>query len=250
VSDIEGKSVGVNERVPVLEPVSGEEGTEYQRLADILRSRIVSGELAPGDRLVEAELSEEYHVSRGTVREALRSLASQALVETVRGRTGGSFVARVGPESISDYLRTSVGILLTHEGIDLSDLIEVRQLIEPFAASLAAERHDPGTCQVLRDCQVAATSPRRDELNWDWHRAVLRLSGNPLLPALAMPVYELLISRFDRSQGKPSHWRRIEREHREITELIEAGDARGAEAAMLEHVQAVHLTYRELATLQ
>jgi GntR family transcriptional regulator, transcriptional repressor for pyruvate dehydrogenase complex len=222
--------------------------TEYERLSADLRSAIVTGELQPGDRLVEAALAERYRVSRGTVREALRLLASQDLVETTRGRTGGTFVARVRPEAISDYLRTSVGVLLTHEDLALSDLVEVRQVIEPFAAGLAAARHEPGPVAALRDLQASATSTRRDELNWEWHREVLRLSGNPLLPALALPVYELLNTRFDRRTGRRGHWRRIEREHALITELIEAGDARGAEAAMRDHLNAVHLTYLDLAT--
>jgi len=222
-------------------------GTEYQRLASDIKSAIITGDLSPGDRLVENDLAEQYQVSRGTVREALRLLASQDLVETVRGRTGGTFVARIEPERISDYLRTSVGVLLTHDSIVLSDLVEVRQVIEPFAAALAAARHEPGPVEQLRALQVSATSPQRDEMNWEWHRAVLRLSGNPLLPALALPVYELLITRFDRRTGRRGHWRRIEREHEHITALIEAGDSHGAEAAMREHLQAVHLTYLDLA---
>lgn len=226
---------------------SADSVTEYQRLADDVRGSILTGKLAPGDRLVEAELAERYQVSRGTVREAFRLLASQHLVETLRGRSGGTFVARIVPERISEYLRTSVGVLLMHDGVDLSDLVEIRQLVEPFAASLAAARHEPGPVEELRALQVGATSPNRDEMNWDWHRAILRISGNPLLPALAMPVYELLSSRFDRTKGRRGHWRRIEREHEEITALIEAGDARGAEAAMKDHLQAVHLTYLDLA---
>jgi GntR family transcriptional repressor for pyruvate dehydrogenase complex len=239
--------VGTEAGEHAVPAITVDPGTEYERLAEDVRSAILHGDLAPGDRLVEADLAEKYQVSRGTVREALRLLSSQALVETTRGRTGGSFVARVEPESISEYLRTSVGILLTHEGVDLSDLIEVRQLIEPCAASLAAARHEPGSAAELRDYHVAATSPVRDDLNWEWHRTVLRLSGNPLLPALATPVYELLTSRFDRSHGRRGHWRRIEREHAEITGLIEAGDSKGAETAMREHLQAVHLTYIDLA---
>lgn len=222
-------------------------GTEYQRLADDVRASILSGALAPGDRLVEADLAEQYNVSRGTVREAFRLLASQHLVETMRGRSGGTFVARVVPERISDYLRTTMGVLLTHDGINLSDLIQIRQLIEPFAASLAASRHESGPVAALRELQVPATSPRRDDMNWEWHRMVLRLSGNPLLPALATPVYEALTTRFDRSKGRRGHFNRIEKEHAEITALIEDGDARGAEAAMREHLQVVHLTYLDLA---
>jgi len=229
-------------------PLSGASGsTEYQRLANDIRAQIVTGSLAPGDRLIEADLTETYDVSRGTVREAIRLLASERLVETVRGRSGGTFVARVAPESIASYLNTTVGALLTQHDVALSDLVEVRQLIEPFAASLAADKCGATGADELHALQVHAKAPDRDEMNWGWHRAVLRLSGNPLLPALAMPVYNVLSTRFDRTQGKQSHWQRIEREHSEITNLIEAGDARGAEEAMRDHLHVVHLTYLDLA---
>lgn len=223
-------------------------GTEYQRLADDVRDRIVSGRLAPGDRLIEADLAEDYAVSRGTVREAIRLLASERLVETMRGRSGGTFVARVAPESISAYLHTTVGALLTQDNVALSDLVEVRLLIEPFAASLAAKKSDADSHSELKKWQVRASAADRDEKNWEWHRSVLRLSGNPLLPALAMPVYNVLATRFDRSKGKRVHWQRIEREHEEITHLIEMRDSHGAEDAMRDHLQVVHLAYLDLAS--
>lgn len=223
------------------------QGTEYANVAEGLRARILSGELSPGDRLVEAELVAEYGVSRGTVREALRLLASESLVRTVRGRVGGTFVADVEPDSIAGYLRTAVGVLLQNEQIALSDLVEVRQLLEPFAAALAAGRHEDNS--GLRGLVALASDQDRDQLNWEWHREVLRASGNPLLPAIAGPVYELLASRFDRRQGKRTHWLRIEREHQEITDLIERGDAVAAQEAMRRHLEGVHLTYLDLAAL-
>lgn len=65
----------------------------YAVLAGHLRSRILSGELQPGERLPgEAELTAEFGVGRSTIREALRSLASQNLIETTRGVTGGASV--------------------------------------------------------------------------------------------------------------------------------------------------------------
>ena len=88
--------------------------TGYQRLADDVRAAILTGALAPGDRLVEADLAEQYDVSRGTVREAFRLLASQHLVETMRGRSGGTYVARVVPERMSftalSRARSAVGL--------------------------------------------------------------------------------------------------------------------------------------------
>lgn len=221
------------------------EGTEYQKVADDLRGRILSGQLTPGDRLVEGDLVGEYDVSRGTVREALRLLASERLITTARGRSGGTFVAALAPEAISGYLQTTVGVLLQHDQVALSDLVEVRQVLEPFAAGLAASRH--ASLERLTGLIAGAADADRDLRNWEWHREVLRLSGNPLLPALAGPVYELLSARFNRTHGRPTQWLRIEREHREITELIEAGDAVGAVDAMRRHLEGVHLTYLDLA---
>jgi len=224
--------------------------TTYRKIADDLRARILSQDLQPGHRLIEAELSVAYGVSRGTVREALRVLTSERLVETVRGRTGGSYVARVVPESVSAYLRDAVEMLLSNQAVRLQDLIEVRQLIEPFAAHLAAARHLPGPLAVLRAHVAPASGPTRDQSNWKWHETVLMLSGNPLLPTIASPVYQLLSARFDRSLGAGKTWQQIEDEHRHITELIEAGQAEAAAIAMREHLEVVHLTYLDLAAAQ
>jgi len=228
----------------------GAAATSYRLIADDLRARILSQELVPGHRLIEAELSIAYGVSRGTIREALRVLTSERLVETVRGRTGGSYVARVVPESVSAYLRDAVEMLLSNEAVRLQDLIEVRQLIEPYAAHLAASRHHPGPLTVLRSHVAPASDPTRDEHNWLWHETVLRLSGNVLLPTIVSPVYQLLSARFDRSLGAGRTWQQIEDEHRYITELIEVGDAEAAAVAMREHLELVHLTYLDLAAAQ
>ncbi len=82
----------------------------YEQVADQLRELVLSGKLGPGDRLpVEGSLSAEFGVSRSTVREAIRLLSSQSLVHTTRGPTGGTFVSEADPESIRQYLYTSIG---------------------------------------------------------------------------------------------------------------------------------------------
>lgn len=225
----------------------GEASTSYQKIADHLRAQILSRELEPGHRLIEADLSSSYGVSRGTVREALRVLTSERVVETIRGRTGGTYVSLVVPASVSAYLQDAVEMLLTSEAVNLQDLVEVRQLIEPFAASLAASRHSPGPLPSLRTPIAAANDPNRDERNWEWHETVLQLSGNAMLPTIASPVYKLLSARFDRSLGAGRTWETIEEEHRQITELIEKGDADGASRAMRAHLNVVHQTYLDLA---
>jgi DNA-binding GntR family transcriptional regulator len=84
----------------------------YQQVADQLRDRILDGSLTSGDRLpTEIELSEIFGVSRSTIREALRVLASKDLIRTTRGTTGGTFVARVQFDQVSDYLEMSLGLM-------------------------------------------------------------------------------------------------------------------------------------------
>ena len=79
----------------------------YRQVADQLRALIVTGQIRPGERLPsEASLANLFGVSRGTVREALRELSAQALVETSRGAAGGSFVTQPDPESVSEFLES------------------------------------------------------------------------------------------------------------------------------------------------
>lgn len=222
--------------------------TGYSMLAESLKSEILLGNLIPGDRLLESDLVTRHGVGRGTVREALKLLTSEQLVHTVRGRTGGTYVADVRPASVSSMLLVTIQALLSNNQVSLADLVEVRQIIEPFAASLAAARAEPTGTKELRSSLASASDPDRDEKNWRWHRAVLHLSGNPLLPALAEPVYELLSTQFDRRTTRQSHFRRIQKEHEIISSLIETGDSESAESAMRRHLAGVHLTYLDLAS--
>ena len=111
----------------------------YDRVANDIRLRITTGDLNPGDQLpVESDLVDIYQVSRGTLREALRLLASEGLLETIRGRTGGTFVTQILPADISRLLNDVLGLTVQGESLSISHLAEVRSLIEPPAAALAA----------------------------------------------------------------------------------------------------------------
>src|SRR5688572_26041666 len=115
--------------------------TAYDRLAERIRTQIVSGELQPGDQLpTEAELSAHYEVSRNTAREALRALASQGLLTTRRGVTGGTFVSIPSRERISESLHTGLGLLAEGAHLTVSELVEIREILEVPAAELAARR--------------------------------------------------------------------------------------------------------------
>ncbi|WP_433239674.1 FadR/GntR family transcriptional regulator [Streptosporangium sp. CA-135522] len=217
--------------------------TAYQALAADLRHRIVSGEFQPGDRLpIEPDLCARYGVSRSTVREALRLLASQNLIRTVRGVTGGSFVAHPDPDHISAYLETSFDLMRV--GID--QLMEIRELLEVPAAGLAALRRTGPDLERLHDCVEGASGREPGEVfepNRDFHVVLLRAAGNPLLEIVARPVFEVLEGRFVREHAPRAALDGIDREHRDILRHVEASDAEGARRAALTHLGSLRTAY-------
>src|SRR5437660_12707886 len=123
----------------------------YQQLADELREQITSGRLRPGQRLpTEPELCLRTGVSRSTVREALRLLASQHLIVTTRGVTGGSYVAQPDPARLAESLTGGVRMLLSYTPVGVDDLIEVREMVEVPAVGLAARRRTEEDLAALR----------------------------------------------------------------------------------------------------
>ena len=124
----------------------------YEQVNDQLRELIVSGELAPGERLPnEAVLAREFGVSRATVREALRILTAQNLIRTTKGAGGGSYVTLPTVDHISEFLRGNLNLLSEADHVTLEEFLELRELIEVPAARLAAERASPADVERLRD---------------------------------------------------------------------------------------------------
>ncbi len=109
------------------------------KVIDSIRMMIRSGELRPGDRLLpEAELADRLGVSRGSLREAVRALAEINVLDVRRG--DGTYVTSLSPNELLSGLVFAMELFQTK---DLDEVIEVRQLLLPPAAALAAERVTP-----------------------------------------------------------------------------------------------------------
>ena len=222
----------------------------YQQVSDQLRALIIQGELVSGDRLPpEGELGASFGVSRSTVREALRSLASQGLVETTRGTTGGTFVTRITPGTVTSYLATSIGLMSGTEELTLADLLEARDLLEIPAASLAAARHQSGHIEALRHAIVREKASRgrsgKFSEHRQFHRLIMEATGNGLLCMVSDPVFRVLQTRFLKPVETDSFWAAVDREHEEIVDRVEAGDGDGAARAMREHLNNIRPAYHD-----
>ncbi|MDX3193449.1 GntR family transcriptional regulator [Streptomyces sp. MN03-5084-2B] len=173
-----------------------------------LRDAIVSSTFKRGERLPsEAELSREFQVSRSTVREALRVLASEGLISKVPGAGGGSFVQSVDHESLTNLISGSLETILKFGSLTVDEINDVRRMLEVPAARLAAQnRTEEQVAEFTRliDRQNEMMSrPSRDardpelfELGQSIYTLVAEASGNRLLASfvsamggVTIPVY-------------------------------------------------------------
>ncbi len=212
----------------------------YQLLADELRADITSGRLQPGERLPpEPELCVRTGVSRSTVREALRLLASQHLIVTTRGVTGGSFVAHPDAEQLSEALTIGMTLLTHSAGVGMTDLIEVRRALEVPAAGLAAARR---TDAHLAEIRAALFDPAVDEFDvmlrahTAYHSAVAKATGNPLFELVTRPLYHVGYGEEVVDNLPEGYWPRIDADHRELLECVRRQDVEAATAAARRHL--------------
>lgn len=214
----------------------------YEQVADQLRGLIMSGELAPGERLPnEALLAREFGVSRATVREALRVLAAQNLLRTAKGAGGGSYVTIPTVDHISEFLRANINLLTDSQDVTLEELIEARELLEVPAARLAAGRRRLEDIEKLRATipgePLELNTQEQFSYNKEFHSAVIECCRNTLLYIAAQPVFSALQTSLARSAlGRRFH-REINDHHLRIVEAIEAGDEDGAATEMHSHLE-------------
>src|SRR3954468_6411786 len=172
----------------------------YRQVADQLRAQVLTGALAPGERLPnENELSVMFGVGRSTVREALRVLSSQHMVVTSRGVSGGSFVAHPDPDNISEFLVASLGLMSGSEAVSFRELLDVRELFEVPAAGLAARNRNAEQLKRLQTMVASDHPSDRPELwveaNVDFHLRLLEAGGNRLLAMMTAPIFTVLQAR-------------------------------------------------------
>lgn len=220
-------------------------------LASHLRDRILCGAIPEGESLPsERDLVEQTGLSRGAVREALRTLAVEGLVQTRHGRFGGSVVTLPGLES------TSIAIHRFVQGrrLPVSALQETRELLEPFLARMAALRRSDDHLSALHElhAELEGSVDRFHDfarVNVSWHNAVAAASGNELLATI---LYSLshgvesatMVEEYNTAETR----RQVLRAHTRIIAAIEARDADAAERGMRLHIVAANARPINLAS--
>jgi GntR family transcriptional repressor for pyruvate dehydrogenase complex len=223
----------------------------YEQVYDQLRELIMRGELARGQRLPnEVVLAGEFGVSRGTVREALRVLAAHNLIRTAKGARGGSFVTLPTVDHVSEFLQANIRLLSESREVSAEEMLEARELLEPFAARTAALRRSQADLKELRACIIDDPTELGTEqqftYNAAFHTGLLGASGNTLLAIAAQPVFGILQTNMRRREIRRETLRQVNDDHRAILAAVEAGDAEAAEQCMRDHLGMLRQTYVRL----
>ena len=198
--------------------------TLAERSAELIRERILAGDFASGDRLVEAKLAEQLGISRGPLREALKQLAAEGLVREEPRR--GTFVATPTAE-------------------DVKDIYDLRAAIEGRAARLVIASGDPAAIGALRRAAdgIRAAAEAGDlqllsRTDYEFHETLCRVSGNRRLHEVFVRNASALrvLLRLEEERFYES-FVEVSGEHRELLAAVEAGDTTKAEALFTEHLE-------------
>ena len=224
----------------------------HERVAISLAREIVSGRMRPGGAIsTESELARRYEVSKTVAREASQLLATQGLI---RIRHGKRTVVR--EEREWEILSPIVQEAYTAEGLGATfvpELYDVRILLEPHGARVAAEDTDPALLgevkRILERMERAVGAPDEEflELDRDFHLAILAaLAPNRVLDAMLRDINSLLRSHWALIDLSRDH-EAVVAQHRAIAEAIGAGDAAAAQGRMREHLAWARERFREVS---
>ncbi len=212
----------------------------YEQIVEQIEESILQGALKPGDQLpAERELAQTFAVSRTAVREAVKALHEKGLVEAYSGR--GTFITNGASQGIRQSLHWLLRV--GHEE-GLAYLAEMRAILEPEIAALAATRVEESHLAAMREAFGVMDRSRQDpaafiEADLDFHLALAEAAANPLILSLIDSIVDLLRQqriRIFHVQGGPE---RGQFHHSRILEAIESRNVEGARAAMRAHLEQV-----------
>ena len=209
------------------------------QIAQAIRDAIVSGALIVDQRLPsEAELADQFEVSRPTVREALKRLAAQSLIRTQRGATGGAFVNRLRFEEAYDQQVTTSTLLVSMNSVSFDVACEARYALERACAALSAERRTPDHLATMRaeihwQAQPGLTDEAFCASDVALHRALVDGARNPVLSYQLAGAVEAMQPLMNMITFTARSRETIVALHTNLADALEAKDAAKTEATLI-----------------
>jgi GntR family transcriptional regulator, transcriptional repressor for pyruvate dehydrogenase complex len=212
----------------------------FEQIVQQIEDSVLNGSLKPGDQLpAERDLAQRFGVSRTAVREAVKTLREKGLVEAYSGR--GTFVT----DGTSQAARQSFDLMVKigqQEGSP--HLVELRLLLEPGIAALAAARVQEEDLAAMREAVAVMDRAQKDpaafiEADLDFHLALAEAAANPLILSLIDSIVGLLREQRIKIFNVEGGPQRGQVHHKRILEAMGRRDPEMARSAMRAHLEQV-----------
>jgi GntR family transcriptional repressor for pyruvate dehydrogenase complex len=225
-----------------------------EQVAFEIRRYLASRDLRPGERLgTEQELAAEFGVSRPTLREGLRLLASSHLIRASQGPGGGIFVESTQSEGMRRNVSESIAVMLETHDVSLSELVEARISLEVPLAGLAAQHASEAVAAELLAAieEAEGNHPASEEFRTadaHFHRVIASAARNELLRAFTSWTLDVLQPSLIDTIGASIDGDAILDQHRAIQRAIRLGQPAAAQRAMRRHLDYLSGLVRSLDT--
>ncbi|MRU16756.1 FadR family transcriptional regulator [Roseovarius sp. A21] len=210
------------------------------QIAKSIRDAIINGDMIVDERLPsEAELSDQFDVSRSTVREALKRLAAQSLIRTQRGASGGAFVRRLSYEEAYGQHITTSTLLLSMNAVSFETACEARYALERACAPMACERRTPDQLATMRAEIHRQSQPGLSDESFcasdvTLHRALVDAAHNPVLSYQLAGAVEAMQPLMNMITFTARSREEIVTLHSRLTDAVERQDTAKADNALHE----------------
>jgi GntR family transcriptional regulator, transcriptional repressor for pyruvate dehydrogenase complex len=212
----------------------------YEQIVQQIEDSVLNGSLKPGDQLpAERELAQRLGVSRTAVREAVKALREKGLVEAYSGR--GTFIT----DGTSHAARQSFDLMIKVGQQENSvHLVELRLILEPGIAALAAQRAGEEHLSAMREAMAVMDRAQKDpaafiEADLDFHLALAEAAANPLILSLIDSIVGLLREQRIRIFNVEGGPQRGQIHHKRILDAMEQRNPAMASSAMSAHLEQV-----------
>lgn len=220
----------------IFENVGAKQKTDYpQMIAEQIKQMIISKTLSPGDLLPsEPKLCKAFGAGRSTVREAIKILKAENIVEIKKGI--GTFIVNMPGVS-----KDPLGVTFMDKRLALLNLMETRLLIEPNIAALAAKRADSNNIEkiekiVFETDEILKLNQSHMEVDISFHNAIAEATHNDVLSRIIPIINESIKLGYEETRDILGSFEKATMFHHEVFEAIKQGDSEAARRAMKKHI--------------
>ncbi|MEN8210204.1 MAG: FadR/GntR family transcriptional regulator [Thermodesulfobacteriota bacterium] len=217
-----------------------QQNTITQQIIHQIHTAILAGKLAAGDKLPsENDMIKQFNISKQTLRESLRALEHMGLLEMRKGMGGGSFIIEVD----SQITKLSLLNYFYFKNLSIKDLSQVRRLIEPNSARLAAKNMSDENILKLKELNTSANKHLNDnnykallDCEIAFHIKISEVTNNPLIGLLMEFIEDIVVDYKKLFEVGIDYLKVVLQAHEKIYQAIKDRDENQAYNEMLDHI--------------